>query len=58
MPDATHRRRRAAASLIRAALVTVVLLVIFYQAPLDRPVDLRLALWLATSPPRRRAPAS
>jgi voltage-gated potassium channel len=40
------RRRRAAASLIRAALATVVLLVVYYQAPLDRPVDLRLALWL------------
>jgi voltage-gated potassium channel len=46
MPDATYRRRRAATSLIRAVLVTVVLLVVYYQAPLDRPVDLRLALWL------------
>jgi voltage-gated potassium channel len=46
IPDATYRRRRAATSLIRAAFVTVVLLVVYYQAPLDRPVDLRLALWL------------
>jgi voltage-gated potassium channel len=43
----SSRRRRAAASLIRAIVATVVLLVVYYQAPLDRPVDLRLALWLA-----------
>ena len=33
-------------SLVRAILTTVVLLVVYYQAPLDRSVDLRLALWL------------
>jgi hypothetical protein len=34
-------------SLARTTLATVALLVVYYRAPLDRPVDLRLALWLA-----------
>jgi hypothetical protein len=41
------RRRQAAASLTRTILATVVLLVVYYQAPLDRPGDVRLLAWLA-----------
>ena len=43
----SSRRRRAVGALIRTILTTVVLLVVYYRAPLDRPADLRLALWLA-----------
>ena len=46
MTARANRRRRAAASLIRMTLVSTVLLVVYYHAPLNRPADLRLALWL------------
>ncbi|QJY49206.1 potassium channel family protein [Pseudonocardia broussonetiae] len=41
------RRRRVLASVCRSALTTVLLLVVYYRAPLDRPADVRVALWLA-----------
>ena len=44
---AIGRRRRVAASVTRTILTAVVLLVIYYRAPLDRPVDFRIVVWLA-----------
>ena len=41
------RRRRVAASVVRTTLTAVVLLVVYYRAPLDRPADLRVVVWLA-----------
>jgi NAD/NADP transhydrogenase beta subunit len=42
-----RRRRRAATSVLRTILTTVILLAVYYQAPLDRPASLRVAVWLA-----------
>lgn len=47
-------RRRVAASVTRTILTTVVLLVVYYRAPLDRPADLGLVLWLAVGLTPRR----
>jgi hypothetical protein len=43
----TGRRRRAVTSVLRTTLTTVVLLAVYYQAPLDRPANLRIVAWLA-----------
>jgi voltage-gated potassium channel len=40
------RRWRITASLARTVLSTVALLALYYRAPLDRPADLALLIWL------------
>jgi voltage-gated potassium channel Kch len=42
------RRWRVAASLTRTIVITALLLAVYYSAPLDRPVDFRIGVWLAT----------
>lgn len=41
------RRRHVVTSVLRTILTTVVLLAVYYQAPLDRPANFRVAVWLA-----------
>jgi voltage-gated potassium channel len=43
---AARRRWRVAASVARTTLTTVALLAVYYRAPLDRPADLRVVVWL------------
>lgn len=41
------RGRRAAASVARTTVTVTLLLTVYYAAPLDRPADARILLWLA-----------
>jgi voltage-gated potassium channel len=46
-PDEPPRRFRTGVSVLRSAAVAVLMVVGYYQAPLDRPLDARVAVWLA-----------